>query len=116
MRWSLRRPEIDITLPGYPARFTIRRSSSDIHVFSSIFLHGAPEEFLPEDPRFILDGGANVGYTRAFHAHPYPDATIIAAEPSGETFLTRPTVHRKSAARPPSYPPDDLLSPAAGFS
>jgi FkbM family methyltransferase len=82
IRWSLRRPEVDITLPGYPAKFTIRRFSSDIHVFGSVFLHGELEEFLPEDPRFIIDGGANVGYTTAFYAHRYPNATIIAIEPS----------------------------------
>jgi FkbM family methyltransferase len=82
VRWSLRRPEVDITLPGYPAKFTIRRFSSDIHVFGSVFLHGELEETLPKDPRFIVDGGANVGYTTAFYAHRYPDATVIAIEPS----------------------------------
>jgi FkbM family methyltransferase len=81
-RWSLRRPEVDIALPGYPAGFTIRRFSSDIHVFGSVFFQGELEKSLPEDPRFIIDGGANVGYTTAFYAHRYPDATVIAIEPS----------------------------------
>jgi FkbM family methyltransferase len=82
IRWSLRRPEIDVALPGYPAGFTIRRFSSDIHVFNSIFFDGELEKFLPEDPRFIIDGGANVGYSTAFYARRFPDATIIAIEPS----------------------------------
>jgi FkbM family methyltransferase len=81
-RWSLRRPEIGLALPGYPAGFTIRRFSSDIYVFNSVFNEGELEKFLPEDPRFIIDGGANVGYTTAFYARRYPDATVIAVEPS----------------------------------
>jgi FkbM family methyltransferase len=84
--WTLRRPEIDIALPGYPTGFTIRRFSSDMNVFGSVFFDRELEEFLPEDPGFIVDGGANVGYTTAFYARRYPDATIIAVEPSGSNL------------------------------
>jgi FkbM family methyltransferase len=80
--WSTRRPEIEISLTGFSGSFIIRRFSSDINVFSSVFIDRELETYLPEDPRFIIDGGANVGYTTAFYAQRFPNTTIIAVEPS----------------------------------
>ena len=85
--WSLRRPEIEVVIPGFRNSFLIRRYSSDRVVFSSVFLEGELEGYLPEGPGFILDGGANVGFTTAFYAHHYPSSTIIAVEPSGSNVI-----------------------------
>lgn len=82
LMWTARHPEIEIALPGYRGSFIVRRFSSDMNVFNSVFCEGELESFLPEAPRFIIDGGANVGYTAAFYAQRFPDATIIAVEPS----------------------------------
>jgi FkbM family methyltransferase len=82
LMWTARRPEIEIALPGYRGSFVVRRFSSDMNVFHSVFIEGELESFLPEDPRFIIDGGANVGYTTAFYAQRFPNATVIAVEPS----------------------------------
>jgi FkbM family methyltransferase len=41
---------------------------------------------LPEEPRFIIDGGAYTGYTTTYFANHYPHARIAAIEPDPENF------------------------------
>jgi FkbM family methyltransferase len=81
LAWSLRRQTISLRLRDYPEPFLIRRFSSDVNVFSQVFVERDLEEFLPESPRLIVDGGANVGYTTAFYANRFPAAQIISVEP-----------------------------------
>lgn len=80
--WSLRRPMIPIDLPGFPNPFLIRRFSSDLMVFSQVFVARELEVFLPASPRLIVDGGANVGFSTAFYAEQFPQAKVVAVEPS----------------------------------
>jgi FkbM family methyltransferase len=84
LAWSLRSPEVPLQVPGYPAGFTIRRNNSDSFVFSSIFLEGELSAYVPTEPRLIIDGGANVGFSTAYFAQHYPSAAVVAVEPSGE--------------------------------
>jgi FkbM family methyltransferase len=84
LTWSLRKPEVRLRLPGYPADFAIRRHNSDYCVFSSIFLETELSGFVPPEPGLIIDGGANVGFSSAFFAHEYPSAAVVAVEPSAE--------------------------------
>lgn len=57
-------------------------NSSDIEVFRQIFVD---EEYSSlrdlEDVRFILDLGANVGYSSSYFLSCFPDARIVAVEP-----------------------------------
>jgi FkbM family methyltransferase len=82
--WSLRRKFVTVKIPSIPDRFTLRRFSSDIAVFSQIFVDRELEAYSPILPRFIIDAGANIGLSSAFYAHKYPDATVVAVEPSSE--------------------------------
>jgi FkbM family methyltransferase len=84
LSWSLRSREIPLRLPGYPADFAIRRHDSDYFVFSSIFLGGELAAYVPREPRLIIDGGANVGFSTAYFARQYVSATVVAVEPSVE--------------------------------
>jgi FkbM family methyltransferase len=84
LSWSLRSHEIRFRLPGYPADFAIRRHDSDYFVFSSIFLEDELAAYAPREPRLIIDGGANVGFSTAYFARHYARATIVAVEPSAE--------------------------------
>lgn len=82
LAWSARRPLISVRVPNYPAPFTIRRHSSDSMVFKQVFADEDLGAFLPENPRLIVDGGAYVGYSTAFYARRFPNARVIAVEPS----------------------------------
>jgi FkbM family methyltransferase len=84
LAWSLKQPQVQVKLPQYPTPFEIRRNESDYSVFSTIFLDRELDEFLPPSPQLIIDGGANVGYSTAYYANRYPQAKIIAIEPSSE--------------------------------
>jgi FkbM family methyltransferase len=84
VNWSLRTPEIRLRVPGYPADFTIRRHNPDYFVFASIFLEGELSAYVAPEPRLVIDGGANVGFSTAYLARRYPSATIVAVEPSVE--------------------------------
>lgn len=59
-----------------------RPGTSDEEVFSQVFVAG---EYAcldpPVEPRFILDCGANVGYTSAYLLTRFPDAFLLAVEP-----------------------------------
>jgi FkbM family methyltransferase len=61
--------------------------SSDITVFHQIFSF---EEYAClrdiDSPRFILDLGANVGYSSAYFLTCFPTATVLAVEPDPENF------------------------------
>jgi FkbM family methyltransferase len=82
--WSLKQAQVQVRIPSYPTPFEIRRNESDYSVFSTIFLDRELDEFIPVDPKLIIDGGANVGYSTAYYANRYPQAKIIAIEPSSE--------------------------------
>ena len=40
----------------------------------------------PFKPKFILDCGANVGFSTVYFANKYPESTIVAVEPEKENF------------------------------
>lgn len=74
-------------IPGDPHYFFARGGSSDLHAFKQVFVG---EQYLlpPLDgaPQFIIDGGANVGYSARYFAKRYPRARILAVEPEASNF------------------------------
>ncbi|MBI1761471.1 MAG: FkbM family methyltransferase [Acidobacteria bacterium] len=64
-----------------------RFDSSDREVFKHIFIH---EEYScisdQAQPRLIIDGGANVGYSSAYFLSRFPLAHVIAVEPDSGNF------------------------------
>jgi FkbM family methyltransferase len=66
----------------------IRENTTDMAVFEQIFVkkdYGFPIDF---KPKFIIDGGANVGYASLFFTDRFPEAEIIAIEPETDNFQT----------------------------
>jgi FkbM family methyltransferase len=65
----------------------VRPSTSDLSVFNQIFLH---REYRClddlEDPRLVVDCGANVGYSAAYFLSKFPNAFVIAVEPDPGNF------------------------------
>jgi FkbM family methyltransferase len=82
--WTLRTRELAVRVPGLRMPPRLRRGSSDIHVFESVFVDREFDGLALTSPRLIIDGGANVGYTTAFFAYKYPGAMVIAVEPSSD--------------------------------
>lgn len=78
---------IPLYLEGYNHPIWARSHSSDIDVFYQIFIE---EEYSglekSNDFQFILDCGANVGYSSIYLLNKYPNAHVIAVEPDEENF------------------------------
>jgi FkbM family methyltransferase len=82
LAWSMRRDLVDIRLPDYGEPMRMRRHSSDLNVFETVFVNREFEQVELSQPRLIIDGGANIGFSAAFFAKRYPQAQVIAVEPS----------------------------------
>lgn len=69
-----------------------RPNTTDFMVFQQVFQWGffSPiyEQLQKIQPKFILDGGGNVGYASSLFAMVYPDAQIITVEPDKSNFAT----------------------------
>src|SRR3990170_6304041 len=76
-----------IRLPSYAHPISVRLGTSDLSVFQEVFLDQAYDlAFLNLNPRVIIDGGANVGFTSIFLAHTYPQARVFSIEPEKSNF------------------------------
>lgn len=74
--------EITIPVEGLEKDVICRLRDTDPEVFNQVFVHNEYQHpMLPETAHFILDAGANVGYSVLFFRRLYPDATILALEP-----------------------------------
>lgn len=66
----------------------LRARTSDLKCFNEIVLAGDYDFDLPPmDPKFIIDGGANVGYSSVLFASRYPDSKVVAIEPEHSNFV-----------------------------
>ncbi len=66
----------DIKFPFY-----LRIKSSDIPTFNQVFMSQAYDFETSDDPKVIIDAGANIGLTSIYFANKYPESKIIAIEP-----------------------------------
>lgn len=76
-----------IPLPGSRDSIFLRRHTTDIAAFEQVFI--GREYDLPTgemSPKFIIDGGANVGCASMFFAQKFPQAAIWAFEPEGSNY------------------------------
>jgi len=77
---------IRVRLPNSSLRVLLRLGTSDIEVFNSTF---RSEEYgieLPSLPDVIVDAGAYTGLSAVYFAVRYPEAKVIAVEPSDANF------------------------------
>ena len=81
--YLIRRSEpIPIWIKGIQTPLYCRVRDSDIRVLWQIFGEKWFDLGKIESPRLIVDGGAYTGYSSVFFATKYPNAHIIAVEPS----------------------------------
>jgi len=86
IRPSLRARAVLASVPDSELKLLVRPGTSDIIVFNDIF-HGKEHEWkFAVPPSAILDAGAYTGLSAAYFAMRYPQARVIALEPSPENF------------------------------
>ena len=78
------RKNIRISKLKYP--FTIRNNPFDYGSFEEVVVKEAYNIPIDFAPRYIIDGGGNIGLTAAFFATKYPDAVIVSVEPDEGNF------------------------------
>ncbi|MDR1671853.1 MAG: FkbM family methyltransferase [Bacteroidales bacterium] len=76
----------NLQIPGIAHRFSLRTGTSDYAMFFDIFLKKEYDVKLEQQPRIIIDGGANIGLFAILMKNRYPDAKIICIEPDSENF------------------------------
>ncbi|MDD4901399.1 MAG: FkbM family methyltransferase [Patescibacteria group bacterium] len=64
----------------------IRKNTTDILIFRSIFIFKEFELPIKIKPRFIIDGGAYTGLSSLYYSSKYPNAKIFAVEPEESNF------------------------------
>lgn len=77
---------IGIKLPEMKYELYLRPMTSDLYVFEQIFVFQEYDIQFKGNPRFIIDGGANIGLSSIFFAQRYPEAKIVAIEPDETNF------------------------------
>jgi FkbM family methyltransferase len=80
-------PAVSMRSKHSSAPLLCRSNTSDIHVFSQIFYmreYRCLDHVKEAD--FIVDCGANVGYSAAYFLSRFPKATLVAVEPDPENF------------------------------
>ncbi|GAC1592886.1 MAG: hypothetical protein NVS3B19_14710 [Ginsengibacter sp.] len=80
------RKSSDIIIPGIKHSFQLRKATSDVATFTQVFVHKEYNINFPNDPKFIIDGGANIGLFTILMKNKYPDAIIICIEPDDDNF------------------------------
>ena len=76
-----------VYLIGYRYPIFLRRGTTDVKTFHEIFLFAAYKVDLDE-PKVIVDGGANIGLASVFFSKRYKEALIYAIEPDQSNFST----------------------------
>jgi len=66
--------------------FVIRKGTTDIRVFTSIFILRDLSIKLNFEPKLIIDGGAYTGLSTMFYATKYKNAKLVAVEPENSNF------------------------------
>jgi FkbM family methyltransferase len=82
------RNKILVTIPGFSEPVAVRPQYSDRSVFRHVFVYSTYALKTPrrDDVKWIIDAGANVGYSALFFAGQYPGAKIVAIEPNEANF------------------------------
>lgn len=86
-----------IHIPGLPDKIFLRNHTSDADCFQQVFVDLNYDFEINFNPRFIIDCGANVGFSSLFFHKKFKDALVVAVEPelSNYTMLCKNTAPYK---------------------
>lgn len=77
---------IKFRVDGYKNQFHLRSKTSDVPTFYQCIFDKEYDIAFKNDPKVIVDLGANIGLTTVFFKSKYPEAKIIAVEPESSNF------------------------------
>jgi FkbM family methyltransferase len=77
---------LHVNQPGISSPVYLRVPSSDVRVFTQIFIKNEYKFDVNRNPEFIIDAGANIGLASVYFANQFPNARILAIEPEKENF------------------------------
>jgi FkbM family methyltransferase len=83
---SLRGRLLEVVPPGTDRGLWIRLGSSDLRILEDLYLVEEYRWPLASAPDVVIDAGAYTGLSTAYFAMRYPNATIIAIEPSAANY------------------------------
>lgn len=72
--------------PAVKHPFQLRNNPYDYATFEEVLLRQTYNIDFGFTPRFMIDGGGNIGLTAAFFASKFPQARIISLEPDQENY------------------------------
>ncbi|KAA5544753.1 FkbM family methyltransferase [Adhaeribacter rhizoryzae] len=76
----------DIKIPFIKSSITLRPGTSDPKAFYQIFVEKEYDLTFPDNPKIIVDGGANIGLFTILMKNRFPDVKIISIEPDKDNF------------------------------
>jgi FkbM family methyltransferase len=76
----------NLRVPRIRYPFSLRKGTSDIPTFYQVFLYNEYRITYPQQPRVVIDGGANIGLYAIKIKNEFPDAKVICVEPDPENF------------------------------
>jgi FkbM family methyltransferase len=89
---EIRADEHELTILFQGTSYTLRKSGSDLIVFSQIIMHDELAPIVEYARRFgnkdivIMDCGSNIGMSVLFFKNKFPEATVIGIEPKESNF------------------------------
>ncbi|GEO11751.1 FkbM family methyltransferase [Segetibacter aerophilus] len=75
-----------LVIPNIRYPISLRKGTSDQQAFYQVFLYKEYEILFPENPKVIIDGGANVGLFTILMKNRFPTAKFVCIEPDVENF------------------------------
>jgi FkbM family methyltransferase len=84
---ALNLPIVSLRLPGIAQPIYLRPFTSDWTALRQVLEERDCDVPLNGEPRFIIDGGANIGLASVLLANKYPNARILAVEPHPDNAL-----------------------------
>lgn len=79
--------KIQLRLRNMQHPIAIRPGTSDVPLLYHIFVEKEYDIKTRKEPSFIIDAGANVGFTAVYFANRFQNARIIAIEPEASNFM-----------------------------
>lgn len=76
----------NLTTDNLTHPFGLRSNPFDYATFEEVILRETYNIPLSIEPKYIIDGGGNIGLTACFFATKFPNATIVTIEPDTENY------------------------------